>query len=360
MRKLTATILFGIIFTATVCYSDTPFGDTKITDENKVSNSSFQTKVKKTVGLKTKKTKKKNDENKITQYTVQRGDSLYKISRNLLGKGSRWTEIVELNKDRYPSLITNPALIYAGWVLKMPGSSSSTTIASSSTTTTTTTTTTTSTTNTPTTTIPTTTTPSITTTPSPTSTINNVSTSDYTGVTKVIFDIVKKFCEANEAYVFGSAHRKEDGYVKTSDCSGFTGQFINKLSQLAGVTPVIGNSYPSSTQYAKPAYTQKITSAFPPTNPRDLIKPGDIFVMGKGAGHNCGHVGIFMGYNSAGQPLFAHSTGSATNANAVMGKLGKSGVRVEVLSYSDQIKQRGWGIYRLNNMDQIVKNLENK
>lgn len=351
MRKTIAIILFGILFAATICYADTPFGDTKITDENKVSNSSIQTKVKKSNNTKSTKTKKNNNENKITQYTVQKGDSLYKISRNLLGKGSRWPEIVELNKDRYPSLITNPALIYAGWNLKLPGSSNTnTTIANSSTTTSTSTPQTT-----PTTTTQTTTT--TTSTSSSTSTINNISTSDYTGVTKVIFDIVKKFCEANEAYILGSAHKKNDGYVTTSDCSGFTGQFINKLSQLAGVTPVTGNSYPSSTQYANSRYTQQITSAFPPTNPRDLIKPGDIFVMKKGSS-GYGHVGVFMGYNSAGQPLIAHSTGSATSANAVMGKVGKSGVRVEVLP--EGARERWMGLYRLNNMDQIVNNLENK
>lgn len=344
MRKITAFLLIGLILTTTIVYSDSPFGGVEIKDEKKVSSSSLQTNASTTKNRKTKDTKSNKTE--TSEYTVKYGDYLFKIAKEVLGDSSRWPEIVQLNKDRYPSLLSNPALIYAGWQLRLPGSSNSsnstTTTASTSTTTNTNTST------------------STTTTPSSTSTINNISTSDYTGVTKAIFEIVKKFCDANEAYVFGSAHHKEDGYVKTSDCSGFTAQFVNKLSQLAGVNSVLGSDYPSSTNFANSKYTQPITTAFPPTNPRDLIKPGDIFVMGKGAGYNCGHVGVFMGYNSAGQPLIAHSTGSATNANAVMGKLGKSGVRVEVLTYSEQIKVRGWAMYRLNNMDQIVKNLENK
>lgn len=64
-------------------------------------------------------------ENKTTEYTVVPGDYLIKICQNLLGDGSRWHELVELNKDRYPSLLSNPNLIYAGWVLRIPGSGTS-------------------------------------------------------------------------------------------------------------------------------------------------------------------------------------------------------------------------------------------
>ncbi len=323
---------------ASVGYANfSPFGNKTVTIENSVDESSLEGE--NTVSVVTKTTDTKSNDNKTTEYTVKSGDYLFKIAKEVLGDSSRWPEIVELNKDRYPSLLTNPALIYTGWVLKLPGSSNTTTTTASTSSTTTTTST---------------------TSPSSTSTIDTVSSADYTGATKAIFDIVKKFCDANEAYVYGSAHYKENGYVTTSDCSGFTAQFVNKLSELAGVSCVLGSDYPSSTNFANSKYTQPITNAFPPTNPRDLIKPGDIFVMGKGAGYSCGHVGVFMGYNSAGQPLFAHSTGSAISANASMGKIGKSGVRVEVFGYSDQIKERGWGMYRLNNMSQIVSNLENK
>ena len=187
--------------------------------------------------------------------------------------------------------------------------------------------------------------------------IDNTENTNYTGVTKVIFDIVKKFCEANEAYVLGAAHSKNSGYVTKSDCSGFTGQFINKLSELAGVNPVIGNSFPTSTNYANSQYTTKVTGAFPPTNPKDLVKPGDIFVMSKGSS-GYGHVGVFMGYNSAGQPLIAHSTTRTIDGKSTTtGKLGKTGVRIEVIP-SSYNGNRWMGIYRLNNMDQIASKLE--
>jgi hypothetical protein len=98
------------------------------------------------------------------------------------------------------------------------------------------------------------------------------SSSGSTAVSK-IFDLVKKFCKANKAYVLGAAHKYASGIVEKSDCSGFTGQFIQKLSALAGVKPVTGGGYPSSTNYANSKYTDKVTSSVPPTKPRDLVKP---------------------------------------------------------------------------------------
>ena len=50
-------------------------------------------------------------------YTVQRGDSLWKIGEEQLGSGSRWREIYEANR----SAIRDPNLIYAGQVLQLPG-----------------------------------------------------------------------------------------------------------------------------------------------------------------------------------------------------------------------------------------------
>lgn len=66
-------------------------------------------------------------------YTVVSGDYLRSIAARYLGSGDRYTEIVELNKDKYPSLATNPNLIYPGWSLTLPGdSTASTTLASTS------------------------------------------------------------------------------------------------------------------------------------------------------------------------------------------------------------------------------------
>lgn len=53
-------------------------------------------------------------------YVVSLGDYLWDIARRLLGDGSRWREIVEANKDKYPSLVKNPDLIHPGWVLEIP------------------------------------------------------------------------------------------------------------------------------------------------------------------------------------------------------------------------------------------------
>ncbi len=50
-------------------------------------------------------------------YTVKRGDSLWKIAERLLGDGTRFTEIVELNKD---VLNGRPDFIISGTVLKVP------------------------------------------------------------------------------------------------------------------------------------------------------------------------------------------------------------------------------------------------
>lgn len=49
-------------------------------------------------------------------YTVQGGDSLWKIAKKTLGDGSRWSEIYNLNTDK----ISNPDLIYPGQVLTLP------------------------------------------------------------------------------------------------------------------------------------------------------------------------------------------------------------------------------------------------
>ena len=54
------------------------------------------------------------------KYTVQKGDFLTKIAKEQLGDPNRFQEIVALNQDKYPSLKSNPNLIYAGWELTLP------------------------------------------------------------------------------------------------------------------------------------------------------------------------------------------------------------------------------------------------
>ncbi len=65
-------------------------------------------------------------ETKSFEYTVVAGDCLSAIAERYLGDISRWPELVEANKDKYPSIINNPNLIYIGWQLTIPGSSSAT------------------------------------------------------------------------------------------------------------------------------------------------------------------------------------------------------------------------------------------
>ncbi len=52
----------------------------------------------------------------VKSYTVAKGDSLWAISKKLLGDGSRWPEIHALNKDK----VSNPNRIYPGQVLTIP------------------------------------------------------------------------------------------------------------------------------------------------------------------------------------------------------------------------------------------------
>ncbi len=57
------------------------------------------------------------------KYTVVSGDSLWKIASRYLGNGARYWDLVEANKEKYPSLAKNPNLIYPGWELTIPGTS---------------------------------------------------------------------------------------------------------------------------------------------------------------------------------------------------------------------------------------------
>lgn len=54
----------------------------------------------------------------LTEYTVIKGDWLIKIATKF---NTTWQVLVQLNKDRYPSIESNPDLIYPGWVLRLPG-----------------------------------------------------------------------------------------------------------------------------------------------------------------------------------------------------------------------------------------------
>ena len=50
------------------------------------------------------------------QYTVQKGDNLSKIAKNLLGNANAWKQIFEANRD----VLDNPDKIFPGQTLKIP------------------------------------------------------------------------------------------------------------------------------------------------------------------------------------------------------------------------------------------------
>ena len=52
----------------------------------------------------------------VKTYTVKSGDCLWNIAKKYYGNGARYTDIYNANKDK----ISNPNLIYAGQVLKIP------------------------------------------------------------------------------------------------------------------------------------------------------------------------------------------------------------------------------------------------
>ena len=50
------------------------------------------------------------------RYTVQKGDNLSKIAKNLLGNANAWKQIFEANRD----VLDNPDKIFPGQTLKIP------------------------------------------------------------------------------------------------------------------------------------------------------------------------------------------------------------------------------------------------
>ena len=54
------------------------------------------------------------------QYTVQKGDSLSKIAKNLLGDANAWKRIFEANRD----VLDDPDKIFPGQTLRIPAAQS--------------------------------------------------------------------------------------------------------------------------------------------------------------------------------------------------------------------------------------------
>ena len=133
MLKKIAGAGLCLLLTSSMCNAN-PFTDPilniQVSTEDVASDEVASVTVKE-VDEKTEEDNKEKEENsekkevstekaKTSEYTVVAGDYLMSIASKLLGDASRWTEIVELNKDKYPSLISNPNLIYVGWTLTIP------------------------------------------------------------------------------------------------------------------------------------------------------------------------------------------------------------------------------------------------
>ncbi len=124
MIKKIASLGLCMFLASSIVYADNPFENQKVSSvaESSSDESAGTSKVEVKGKGEEENTK---GEAKTSQYTVVKGDHLCLIARNLLGDANRWPEIVELSKDRYPSLVSNPDLIEVGWVLTIPGGSSS-------------------------------------------------------------------------------------------------------------------------------------------------------------------------------------------------------------------------------------------
>ena len=53
----------------------------------------------------------------IDKYTVERGDSLWKIAEKIYGDGYQWIKIYQANQEK---IGVNPGLIFSGTVLTIP------------------------------------------------------------------------------------------------------------------------------------------------------------------------------------------------------------------------------------------------
>ena len=143
-KKLTGMGLCLVLATSLCLADNNPFDDTTISvSETKADEKELATTAsvaanedKEDEKASEADTKKEESEKKTVEYTVVDGDYLMKIASKFYnGDSSKWPLLVEANKDRYPSLLSNPNLIYAGWVLTIPDadSAAAATVASSNT-----------------------------------------------------------------------------------------------------------------------------------------------------------------------------------------------------------------------------------
>lgn len=147
MKKKFIGIGLCLSLVSALCFAEAdtnPFSDSTVTvSENKETTATETAEVvaKEAPAEKTETASATAEITKKTvEYTVVPGDYLIKIAEKFYGDSSKWQLLVEANKDRYPSLLSNPNLIYPDWVFIIPdatspdaGSNTSATVASSGT-----------------------------------------------------------------------------------------------------------------------------------------------------------------------------------------------------------------------------------
>lgn len=95
-------------------YYGTGYEWSKIAKENNIENPN-KIEVGQTLKIPaTGKTTAIDTKVEYTKYTVQKGDSLWKIAQSELGNANLWVEIAKINK------LKNPSIIHAGNVLEIP------------------------------------------------------------------------------------------------------------------------------------------------------------------------------------------------------------------------------------------------
>jgi len=116
-KKHQLILLFLILLLTTGCLLETP-----VIQVNKISPTPTVLPQDSPLVVQEKSLQDRNATPERTSiiYVVQPGDTLSKIASRY---GTTVTELVALNKDRYPSLVTNPSLIRVGWELLVPGNS---------------------------------------------------------------------------------------------------------------------------------------------------------------------------------------------------------------------------------------------
>lgn len=128
MKKKIAGVGLSLVLASSLCIADTnPFSDVTIsvTETSEVAASETATVAATETETSTEtETETQKEETKTVEYTVVKGDYLIKIASKFYGDSSKWVDLVEANKDKYPSLLTNPNLIYEDWVLTIPNATS--------------------------------------------------------------------------------------------------------------------------------------------------------------------------------------------------------------------------------------------